>query len=304
MPRQVTEPAVFSWWFDDSSGSGVSLSPVPTCNIYSPSGTLVVSGGNTVAGPTGWFDYTYNPGGSIEAGRWRGVAITSSTEVALKQRPSFCDVGVGGVDYLDAAVSDHLSSAQAAAAVLDALTADHSTTGTIGAAIGDAGSGASTPAAIADAVCAEITSTHTTPGSVGAKLNLISAGKVTVISAVSADGDVLTFTRSNDYLASEISFSSTGWWDLTAGTVTLSVRRNPGSGTDSLIFSQTDSTASRIEGDGIEQSVFFALSSTQTVDIELGVDSMKYDVELSSTGKYKTLVTGLATGIEDQTRTT
>ena len=131
MLRQSGEALILSVWYEDTDGNGVALSPVPTVKIEDPDGNLVVNGSNMTARTnlTGMFDYVYNPGGALTAGRWAAVASTSSTDVVQQQRPSILDVGVAGIDHLDADVSSR--SSHSAADVWAATTRTLSSFGTL-----------------------------------------------------------------------------------------------------------------------------------------------------------------------------
>jgi hypothetical protein len=115
----------------------------------------------------------------------------------------------------------------------------------------------------------------------------------------------LTLVRGDDYplgIAGALlpSFSSSAWPDLTdADPIEFSVRSRT---SDALIFTVEDDVASRVTGDGV-QAVSFELSSTETVDLPVGTNAAKWDIQATLVdGSKKTLMSGLMTVVEDETR--
>lgn len=183
---------------------------------------------------------------------------------------------------------------------------------------------------IADAVLDELLAGHVGAGSAGAALGLIDdikaktdtieVGDLTIASPFDPESGRLTLVRGDDYPADQVGaippFTSSDWPDLTGATeirLTVRVRPVPPDTEDPVIFTLTDTTASRVVGAG-EQSVTFEPLSAPgdpvlheqdggTLDLIPGRARGKYDVQATlSDGTVRTLALGLVDVLEDQTR--
>jgi hypothetical protein len=131
---------------------------------------------------------------------------------------------------------------------------------------------------------------------------------VVFVGPVSADAGTLTLVRADSYtesLSRAIQFDSTTWPDLTGATITMTIRRRIeafGSGSDSVLVTVTDKSASRVVGVGA-QTVVFELSATNTLPLLPGTSTGKFDVQSVLTDNTViTIASGLVTVVEDQTR--
>jgi hypothetical protein len=121
-----------------------------TVDVYNPSGTKVVADGAATEIGGGFYTYLMAANLNTVAGHYRFVFKTADATVDRQHQPALCISGETWVERVDVAVSSRLPAASYTTpptvaeiedGVLDALTADHVTAGTIGKAIGDAGSG-------------------------------------------------------------------------------------------------------------------------------------------------------------------
>ncbi len=139
-------------------------------------------------------------------------------------------------------------------------------------------------------------------------LQNIGSATVTTAGPVVTTADTLELVRGDDYDADDaraISFSSDSWPDLTGATVTMTVRRRSeafNKGSDPVLFTKADETGIRIPGSGT-QTIYYDLTPTQTDALLVGAFTGKYDVQATlAGGNIVTLITGLVTVTEDQTR--
>jgi hypothetical protein len=258
-----------------AKGTGLTI----TCSVYKVSdGSSVVTGqAATEIGTTGVYKYTL-ASGSVPAEDLL-VAVFNEAAATADQTdvPSMWAIGKAGVEKLDAAVS---------------------------------GANTTTPptaAAVADAIWDEANSAHVTAGTTGFNLNRLAGTTVTVSSPTDSSGTI-SLVRGDDYDAAdsrEISFSSTGWADLTGATaVTLSIRKRAsktGLGT-TLRATISDTSGSRVVGGGT-QTVVFEPTAAQTADLDVGTAACVYDVQATlASGNIVTLSSGVVNVTEDQTR--
>lgn len=130
-------------------------------------------------------------------------------------------------------------------------------------------------------------------------------GGVTVTSTVASSGD-LALVRGDDYFEAdsrELSFTSTGWPDLTGATaIKITGRARTGPTIGNLWFGVNDKSGSRVTGGG-SQTVVFELATTDTVKLVAGTGSGKYDVQATlASGRIVTLTFGQIDVTEDQTK--
>ncbi len=136
----------------------------------------------------------------------------------------------------------------------------------------------------------------------------LGSAEVTTAGPVVTTADTLEIVRGDDYDADDgraISFESDSWPDLTGATVTMTVRRRREafiSGSDPILFTKADETGTRVPGVGT-QTIYFDLTPTETDTLLPGTLTGKYDVQAAlSGGNIVTLITGLVSVTEDQTR--
>jgi hypothetical protein len=256
-----------------AKGTGLTI----TCAVRRVSDDTEVQAATaaTEIGTTGVYKYVYNAPATEDlylAHFNEAAATADQTDVA-----SLWVVGKGGIENLDAAVS---------------------------------GANTTTPptvAAIADAVWDEANSGHVSAGTTGFNLNRLTGNTVTVSAPVDSSGTI-ALTRGDDYDAADsrqLSFSSTGWPDLTGATaVTLSIRKRvskTGLGT-TLRATVSDTSGSRVVGGGT-QTVVFEPTDTDTADLDVGTAACAYDIQATlASGNIVTLQTGVVNVTEDQTR--
>jgi hypothetical protein len=143
-------------------------------------------------------------------------------------------------------------------------------------------------------------------GTAGDVLGRIGTADIVTQGPVSTDGGTLTLVRGDDYsiaLGNEIEFSSTSWPDLTNSYIEMTIRRRReafGTGSDGVLVN----TIGNSNTVGNSQTVTFELNTTLTTVLLPGVSSGKFDVQaILDDNSVVTLVTGLVTVTEDQTRT-
>ncbi len=238
-----------------------------------------------------------------------GVETKVDTAIAdvgsLDTKHDATDVALAVVDGNVGDIEGKVDALPAAAAVADQVwdeaLAGHAAAGSAGTALAAAG-GASDP--LLNSVPGAYAQ-----GTAGYALGRIGSGRVTAVQPVSGDPPLLILVRGDDYHADDgraISFSSEAWPDITEVTeVRITVRRRPqafrGSGTDDLLFTATDDAAGRQLG-GATQVIRFNLVAADTAELLVGAGAGKYDVQATVGGNVVTLVTGLVTVVEDQTR--
>lgn len=130
---------------------------------------------------------------------------------------------------------------------------------------------------------------------------------VTLIAPVNEDGDELTLVRGDDYLAADgrsLQFTSSSWPDLTDATeIMLTIRKNPLSGSDPVLFALEDTLALRVTGSGSQTVVFEPTNPLTGALIPGRTPNGKFDVQATlESGSIVTLRVGVVTTIEDQTR--
>ena len=143
----------------------------------------------------------------------------------------------------------------------------------------------------------------------GWALGQIGTAVITVTTPLATDGSTITLVRGDDYLVAEgrsVTFTSTGWEDLTAADpIDFTLRRRAqafGSGSDPIIFTVEDAVASRTTGVGT-QSITFEFPAASTNNLLPGTSTGKYDIQATlASGAIVTLLTGVVTVTEDQTR--
>ena len=146
-------------------------------------------------------------------------------------------------------------------------------------------------------------------GDVEAKIDLLGSATVITTGPVVTAADTLELVREDDYKAGDgraVSFSSDSWPDLTGATVTMTIRRRreafANRGSDSILASKDDSSGLRVVGSGT-QTIYFDLTTTETTPLLPGTATGNYDVEATlSNSNIVTLITGLVSVTEDQTR--
>jgi hypothetical protein len=166
MIEQISNSIKFICFYTASKQGKTGLTV--TCDVYK-NGTLIVTAGACTEIGGGLYSYTLASGSVDAEGDYLAVLKTADATVDVQWIPALWLIQKAGVENLDASASsikaktDNLPSdpadqsaveaaitagiatlptvGQIEDGVLDALTADHVTAGTIGKAIGDAGSG-------------------------------------------------------------------------------------------------------------------------------------------------------------------
>jgi hypothetical protein len=263
------------------------------------------------------FDETSDPVELLDSG---GSAGTSAAELVVdlavptaatiadavwnESQSGHTNAGSFGL-YLDAVVSNIDTTttptvALIADAVWDELTAAHAGAGTFGLSVASAASAS----AVADAVLDELITDHTTTDTFGWMMNeikektdLITTGTVTVTTPVTST-NAIVLVQGDEYANADsraLSFSSTGWPDLTGSTVTLTANEVRGTGTMSV-----SGTLSSVGG--ATQTIYFEPTAVQTAALTLGQDAYKFGVQavLQTSSNRVTLITSYITVNEDQ----
>lgn len=111
MLEQVSTSVKFLAFFTASKQGKTGLTV--TVDLYDPSGTQIVTGGNATAIGGGLYSYTLSTNNSAE-GEYAAIFKTSDTTVDAQHIPSLWVLGRAGVENLDAAVSSRstLTAAQ------------------------------------------------------------------------------------------------------------------------------------------------------------------------------------------------
>lgn len=276
MIEQVDNALTFYAQFLVSGAAGTGLTV--TCTVYKGSdGSTVVSAQAATEIGGGLYKYTLASVSVDAEDDYLAVFNEAAATADQTDVPAMWTVGKAGVENLDAAASS-LATAAALATVdgnVDAILAD--------------------TAAMQPLVDVAI-STRAAAGV-----------SVTVSSPLDSSGTI-NLVRGDDYLEDEgreLSFSSTGWADLTgASAIVLSIRKraaSTGRGT-TLLATVAHKAASLVSGGGT-QTVVFEPSATDTADLEVGTSSCAYDVQATlASGSIVTLATGVVNVTEDQTR--
>ena len=113
------------------------------------------------------------------------------------------------------------------------------------------------------------------------------ASTVTVVSPLAADGTELTIVKGDDYNSADsrqITWSSTGWPDLTGATIAFNYW-NPKNFGERGTFSGSVSSAG-----GGTQIVQLELTAAQTNTLKVGKQRLRYEVEATISGRQVTLV--------------
>jgi hypothetical protein len=106
MIQQLNQPITFEAFYVASKTGKTSLTP--SVDVYDPAGTKIVSAASAIETGGGLYRYTLsNP--TLQGG-YKAVFHTTDTTVDQQDVPSLWEVGVGGVNNLDAAVSSRVSS--------------------------------------------------------------------------------------------------------------------------------------------------------------------------------------------------
>lgn len=299
-----------------------------TCDVYDESENLIVNAGSATEIGNGWYKYVLNASANDAYGEYKGTFKTADSTVDAQHIPSLWIVP-SWVGNLDAAISTRATPAQVNTEA-DAALADVGLTSTVTGRIDVAVSSRPSSATIADAVLDEALSGHVAAGSAGEALGLIDeikartdtieVGDVSIASPFDPSSNRLTLVRGDDYPADQLGaippFTSSDWPDLTGATeIRLTVRERPipPDTEDPVLFTLTDTTASRVDGAG-EQSVTFEPLSAPgdpvlhgqvggTADLIPGRARGKWDIQATlADGTVKTLALGLVDVLEDQTR--
>lgn len=197
------------------------------------------------------------------------AADTQTTAAAIR-----ADVGLASAN-LDAQLEAIPTANEVTDAVLDEMTADHQTAGSVGKAISTSSTGGVDVDAVAAAVAGRLT------------------GQVTVQSPVAIDGRTLTIKIGDSYLAAEsrqLALSSDAWPDLVAAPAPTAIRLVARQSTASWTATLT-ATAAR--------SVQLSLTHAQTVTLKAG--RWEYDIEAAwADGRVNTLVSrGVLNAVAD-----
>jgi hypothetical protein len=270
-----------------------------TVDVYDPAGSEIVTAGAASEIGDGLYAYTLAANLVATEGEYPAVFKTADATVDAKHIPALWVVGRGGIEDLDAAVTSRLAAGSYVAPP---------SVGTISSEVWNT--------AVAG---------HSV-GSTGAKLDSIGTVDVTVLEPALVDGGLLTLVRGDDYKSQDgraLTFSSENWPDLTGAQITMTVRRRReafGSGSDPILFSMSDTYALRTTSGTGNQTLIFEPTRTETINLIPGYTTAKWDIQAilatvgpslspspspssgAPAGNVITLMVGMATVVEDQTR--
>lgn len=305
MIEQTNNDVKFLAFFIASKVGKTGLADV-TVDVYNPAGSEIVTGGSASEVGDGLYSYTLTANLVATMGEYPAVFKTADATVDQQHIPALWVVGRAGVENLDAsidAITPGLTQGPdetvIAAAVWDEDLTTHVTANSAGALLTTAGSASDplnnpVPGAYAE-------------GSAGYVIGRIGTADLATQGPVSADGGTLTLVRGDDYtedLGREITFSSESWPDLTNSFVEITIRRRReafGTGSDGVLV---NAEAIDVNTIGNAQVVTFELNTALTTTLLPGVSTGKFDVQaILADNSVVTLVTGLVTVTEDQTRT-
>jgi len=129
MLEQVSTSVKFLAFFTASKQGKTGLTV--TVDIYDPSGSQIVTGGNATALGGGLYSYTLSTNNSAE-GEYAAIFKTTDSTVDAQHIPSLWVLGRAGVENLDAATGDIPTESEIAAAVWSKPTTELTVTGSIG----------------------------------------------------------------------------------------------------------------------------------------------------------------------------
>jgi hypothetical protein len=274
MIEQVGNAVDFYAFFVASKVGKTGLTDV-TIDVYR-AGTLIVTAAATVEVGGGLYRYTLASGSTTVVGEYAGIFKTADATVDQQWIPTLWVIGRAGVEFL----TDPMASVVPGAYVA---------------------------------------------GTAGYVLGQVGTADVVVYGPTLLDGGTLTLVRGDDYLAEDaraIEISSADWPDLTGAEIRMTVRRRReafGTGSDPVWFTVLDSYPWRVAGVPT-QLLRFELTKTDTAALVPGVSTGKWDVQAilataspsaspspspsvgASAGNVVTLVQGVVTVLEDQTR--
>ena len=324
MIEQVGNAITFYAQFLVSGAAGTGLTV--TCTVYLGSdGSTVVSAQATTEIGGGLYKYTLASGSVGTEDDYLAVFNEAAATADQTDVPSLWTVGHAGIENLDANVAgvETKVDLQATAVALAALDVKHDATdvalGVVDGNVDDIETLLNTVDGKVDlqATAVALTATDAALAVVDGNVDDIETllgtwdtGSATVVfvGPVSADAGTLTLVRADSYtesLGRAIQLDSTTWPDLTGSTITMTIRRRReafGTGSDGILVAVTDKAASRVVGVG-EQTVVFELSTTETEELLPGTSTGKFDVQaVLADSTVITLVSGLVTVVEDQTR--
>jgi len=315
MIEQVGNAITFYAQFLVSGAAGTGLTV--TCTVYLGSdGSTVVSAQATTEIGGGLYKYTLASGSVGTEDDYLAVFNEAAATADQTDVPSLWTVGHAGIENLDANVAgvETKVDLQATAVALAALDVKHDATDV---ALGVVDGNVDDIETLLTALDVKHDATDVALGVVDGNVDDIETllgtwdtGSATVVfvGPVSADAGTLTLVRADSYtesLGRAIQLDSTTWPDLTGSTITMTIRRRReafGTGSDGILVAVTDKAASRVVGVG-EQTVVFELSTTETEELLPGTSTGKFDVQaVLADSTVITLVSGLVTVVEDQTR--
>jgi len=238
-------------------------------DVYSPAGAKIVNAAAAVEIGGGLYSYTLSGAATPAVGEYVALFTTADTTVDQRTIPALWSLGRAGVEHLDADVSS------VAGAAWDEATADHAVAGSTGVALAAAG-GAADP--LLNAVPGAYPA-----GTAGAVLGGLGAGAVTVVSPITAAGEV-SLQRGDDYAAADgrqidwVEDGGAGWPVLTAAGVAFEV--------GSLALAMTVVVAT-----GAGKTVRLELDAADTVALD-GAGTTYRVVATLASGHVVTLATG------------